>query len=521
MYNQSSNYKRLTCWTLILTLINFSSALFAGEKENHIIDKAVKAYGGDKLTQLQSLNLTDKMKHYSQWQSGHALQGSMITYLNEQQIELTTDLLNKRKVFKQATSRLVGSHGSNSPTVTHRVFADGKGYTVDHALQEYQPSKRVNYENTDLGIGQMMDLLIIRQLDQQRNNTQWTDIAYIQGEAHDVLAVNSDSKNKYWVYLNQQNGYLTRVLRKRGGQLHSYDFLNHLQTDGITWAKQLLVSTANKPIYHTDSRNISFNLAEEHHFEIPTNYQPRPKTQSVDVSQLTIRELAKGVYFVGQDWGYTLFIDAGEYYISAGAWGMDSESQTWKKGLELLRQKTGSDKPVGRHIVTHHHTDHMMGLTDILQQGADLVIHPADISSVVSYLQEHLPKPLSDDRFEPITENSSLAGGKVMLIDIPNSHANHNLVLYLPEHKILFTEDMFGSSFQNAFHSPSGWPSGDTYHRLEVLLKKTNQLGLEVEQYVSSHHARILSQAEIDNALLVSRPSREILLKRLFSNHTG
>lgn len=520
MHIQSSNYKRWTCGTLILMLIVFSSTLFAGEKENHIIDKSVKAYGGDKLTQLQSLTLTDKMQHYSQWQSGHALQGPMITYLSEHQIELTTDLLNKRKVFKQASSRLVGSHGNDSPTVTHRVFADGEGYTIDHALREYQPSKRINYENTDLGNGQMVDPLLIRQLDQERNNSQWTDIAYIQGEAHDVLAVNSNTKNEYWVYLNQKNGFLTRVLRKRGGQLHSYDFLNHRQTDNIVWAKQLLVSTANKPIYHTDSRKISFNSAKAHHFDIPKSYQPRPKTHAVDVSQLTIRELAKGVYFVGQDWGYTIFIDTGEYYISAGAWGMDNESQTWKKGLELLKQKTGSDKPVGRHIVTHHHTDHMMGLTDILQQGANLVIHPADISSVVTYLKKHLPKPVSDDRFIPITENNNLADGKVMLIDVPNSHANHNLVLYLPEHKILFTEDMFGSSFQNAFHSPSGWPSGDTYHRLEVLLNKINKMGLEVEQYVSSHHARILSQAEIDKALLVSRPSREILLKRLFSYHT-
>ena len=462
------------------------------------------------------------MNHYSQWQSGHSLQGPMTTYLNEYQIELTVDLLNKRKVFKQATTRLVGSHGSNLPTVTHRVFADDKGYVIDHALQQYQPTKSINYDNTDMGNSQLLDPLIIRRLNEDRDTSQWTDIAYIQGEAHDVLTVNPGSEKEYIVYLNQKSGYLARVLRKRGRQLYSYDFLEHHQIQGITWAKQLLVSTANQPVYHTDSRKISFNSvednsAEDSQFNIPSGYKQRPKTQAVDVSKLTFRQLARDVYFVGQDWAYTLFIDAGEYYISAGSWQVDNKSQAWQKGLALLRQKTGSDKPVGQHIVTHHHNDHMMGLSDVLKQGANLVIHPADIASVLSFLREHLPKPLPDDRFVAVTEGDNLANGKVMLIDVPNSHANHNLVIYLPEHKLLFTEDMFGSSFQTAFHSPSSWPDLDTYHRLDVLMKKISQLELEVDQYVSSHHARILNQAEIDKALTISRPSKETLLKRLFT----
>ncbi|TQV89548.1 MBL fold metallo-hydrolase [Aliikangiella coralliicola] len=512
MRNQNSYLKRLTLGALIMVLTNFNSALLAGDRENRIINKAVEAYGGDRLTQLQSLSLTDKINHYSQWQSGHSLQGPMITYLSEYRIELTVDLINKRKVFKQATARLVGSSGSNVPTVTHRVFTGGKGYAVDHALLQYQPAKNINYGNTDMGNSQLLDPLIIRQLSQDRSNSEWTDIAYIQGEAHDVLSVNSGTDNEYVVYLNQKNGYLTRLLRKRGPQFRSYDFLEHRQTQGITWAKQLLVSTAKKPIYHTDSRKIRFNSAEDRQFNLPSGYKLRPKTQAVDVSQLTFRQLAKGVYFVGQDWAYTLFIDAGEYYISAGAWGMDSKSHIWQKGLDLLRQKTGSDKPVGQHIVTHHHHDHMMGLSDVLKQGVNLVIHPSDIPSV----QQHLPKPLADDRFVPIAEKSYLADGKVMLIDVPNSHANHNLAIYLPEHKLLFTEDMFGSSFQKAFHSRSSWPSSDTYHRLDVLTNKLNQLELEVDQYVSSHHARILNQDEIDEALKISRPSKETLLKRLF-----
>ena len=504
---------RLKLSVLVIGLAQFSPVASAGEKENSIINRAIEAYGGSNLLQLQSVQLTDDMEHFSPWQSGHSGQGFMIMYLTKYQIELTIDLLNKRKVFKQATTRLVGGHGTDTPTLAHRIFVEGKGYDVDHGLQQYQSLKSIDYNNVDMGNGQLLDPLIIRRLDEERNNSRWTDTAYIQGEAHYVLTVDAGTKEEYVLYLNQNSGYLTRMLKKRGKQLRSYDFLDHRKSQGIVWAKQLFVSTEEQPLYHTDAREIRFNRAKNEQFTIPSGYKQRPKTQAVDVSRLTIRQLAKDVYFVGQGWGYTLFIDAGEYYISAGSWQMDRGSQAWQKGLDLLRQTTGSDKPVGQHIVTHHHNDHMMGLGDVVKEGADLVLHPKDVAAV----KKHLQQPLADSRFVPITETSYLAGGRVMLFDVPNSHASHNLVLYLPEHKLLFTEDMFGSGFQTEFHSPNGWPSIDAYHRLDVLTNEIDRLELEVEQYVSSHHARILDQTEIDRALTMSRPSRGELMKRLFA----
>jgi len=496
-------------------LIQFSPYLVAGEKENSIINKAVKAYGGEKLRQLQSLKYTDNLEHFFQMQSGHSAQGAMTMHFSNYQIEINLDLVNKRKEFKQATTRLIGNHGRENLTTTHRVFVEDKGFIVDHCLKQYQFVPWVNFNNADAGYSQMLDPLIIKQLDQDRDKSRLNDKAYIQGQAHDVLTINEGKKQEYTLYLNQGNGHLSRMIKMRGEQLRSYDFLQHEQAQGITWAKQMFVSTAEQPIYHTDSRQLSFNSLKKSDFNTPTGYQLVKQAQAVDVSKLTIRQLAKDVYFVGKGWGYTLFIDAGEHYISVGAWGEMDNSNAWQQGLDLLRQTTGNNKPVAQHVVTHHHTDHMSALKDIVKLGANLVIHPSSIAGV----KKHLKQPLVNDRLLPIEDTGYLANGKVMIFDVPISHASHNLVVYLPEQKLLFTEDMFGSSYQTELESPNNWPSKDSYQRLEVLTDKVKQLNLEVEQYVSSHHGRVLTQADIDKALKLSCPANDELTKRLYGYH--
>ena len=511
MSHKKTSAKLLNRGALVLLLLNFSPILFAGEKENSIINKAVEAYGGDKLMTLQSLQLTDNMNHYSSWQSGHSSQGPMVMYLNKYQIELTIDLLNKKKAFKEVTTRLIGGHSTDTPAVAHRIFTEGKGYEIDHALKKYQHAKYLNYDNVDSGNSQLLDPIIIRQLDKERDHVQWFDTANIQGQAHDVLKVGAGTKQEYTVYINQKSGYLTRMLKTQGQEIRSYDFINHRQSQGITWAKELFVSTADQVISHTDSRKFSFNSAQSHQFNISSGYDLQTKKQYFDVTKLTIRQVAKDVYFVGKGWGYTLFVDAGDHYISVGAWGEVDDSPAWQQGVDLLRKTTGNNKPVTQHVVSHHHTDHMSGLRNIVKKGINLIIHPADITAVNEYLKQ----PLAENRFVPIEKTSYLADGKVMLFDVPNGHASHNLVVYLPEHKLLITEDMFGSSYKTELESPLSWPNVDVYYRLELLTDAINQLNLDVEQYLSTHHGRILNQAEINKALMLSRPSKEELIQRL------
>jgi len=497
---------------LLLVSLQFSPSLYAGEKENRIINKAINAYGGDKLLQLKNLTYQDEINHFFDMQSGHTLQGPMSLHLNHYQIEVNIDLDNKRKAFRRASTRLVGNHGHENLTTTHHIFKEGKGFKLDHCQQTYIQADNINFANADLGFSQMLDPMIIKQLANDRENSQWIDTAYIQGNAHDVLTVNAGAPDEYTVYVNQTNGHLSRMLQKRGQQTRTYDFLDHQQTNGILWAKQLVVSANLQPIHHSTKRKLNVNNLDGTQFSIPSDYLLTNLAPMLDVSKPLINEIAKGVYFIGQGWGYSLFIDIGGYYVTAGAWHEHGAALNWQETLQLLREITQNKKPVAKHIVTHHHTDHMAGLNEIVEHGANLVLHPSEIPAV----QEFLSQKIKDDRFEPIKTTRYLADGKIMLFDVPTSHASHNLAIYLPEHKTLFTEDIFGSSYESALDPINSWPNLDAYQRLKKLNARINELDLTVEHYVSSHHRRILTQADIDRALSTSCPTPQERKQRLF-----
>ena len=453
----------------LLTLMTFASAVNADEKAEKIIDNAVKAYGGDSLLQLQQLTLQDTLNQFGQGQSNEAKLGAFMPTLDQHKIEISIDFANSTKEFKRSVEKLVGNHDKSNMIAEHHLFIEAQGYRVDHCQQQYQPLSWINFDNADLGISQWLDPLIIKKLHHEKSASQWVDTVYIQGQAHDVIVVHKGKKQEYTLYLNQGSGLLSRMLQKRGTKTRQYDFLTHQQLRGITWSTQLYVSTDNKPLYHTVSRKLTINKALDKQTAIPKGYTLNSPDNMINVSAPSFRQLADNVYFVGQDWGYTLFVDVGEYFISAGAWGHQDNDPAWQNALTLLRQKTGNDKSVKQHIVTHHHTDHMSGLATIAAQGANFIIHPDNIDAV----QKHLTTPLPSHRFVPIATTTMLANDQVMLFDLPNSHANHNLMVYLPEHKILFTEDIFGSSFETALDPINSWPNLDAFERQKRVRHET------------------------------------------------
>lgn len=513
-------FKQLIQQGLAGILLLTSTSGWAGQVEKGIIEQSIKAYGGAKLLELESLTYRDTIKHFFAMQSGHQLQGAMTSHLSQYQIESKIDFVNQQAELKQLAERLVGNHGKANVTSVHRMFTKGQGYSIDQCSQEFKKINSVEFDNVDLGFNQLLDTLVIKHLAENAEHAKLIETANIQGQQHHVLTINPTHKQERILYLNAETGLLTRMVKKQDDQLRHYDFLNHIDNQGLKWAQQVYVSTGQQPLFLVTSREVLVNQPTP--IKLSTALKKKPEQKAVDVANMTIEKLADGVYFVGQGWGYSLFIDLGEHYISVGAWHYEDHGEPYQNSLALLHQTIGQKKPVIQHIVTHHHTDHMAGLPSIVKSGTKLIVHAPDVNAVKAHLRQSSMQELNTNQFIPITlnENSTtyLANNKIMLFDLPTSHASHNLIVYLPEHNILFSEDIFGSSYQDSFDSPNSWPALDTYARLKKLNQKLHELGLSVEQYVSSHHKRILAQSEIEHALTLSCPNKGQLKKLLFSS---
>ncbi|WP_417690258.1 DUF885 family protein [Pseudidiomarina sp.] len=479
----------------VTELIEFAQA---DGRVKDAIDKTVEAYGGEALLQLKSLTLLDHSQQFSRGQSSNVWQGPAVTYLNEVDTTFTIDFERQHKEFKQMTRPIVGSHHAPQPSITHHLFVDNQGYVVDHAQASYRPVQSLRFDTVGASYEAFSDLLIVRNMLTNPVKASWKDIAYIENQAHDVITFQPDAGAEYTVYLNQKTGFIRRLTRMQQDERYTYDFLEHTKQNGIVYAQKLMVSHATAPVYVTQQRTVRYNSVTPESIKLPKDVTLAPAPQFVDASSLSFRELAPGVYFVGQDWSYTLFIDDGDGFISAGAWQVDAESREWQKAYELLVQSTGKELPVKQHIVTHHHHDHLHGVPDIIAQGATLIAPAKTVDAIYDYLAN---ASASAPTILPVADHRLIGTRRVLLLDVPTSHASHNLAVYLPDAKLLFTEDVFGSSLQQGFHSPSRWPENDTYVRLERLLQKVQAMRFEVEQYVSSHHMRVLSPAEIQQAL--------------------
>ncbi|MEL7478531.1 MAG: MBL fold metallo-hydrolase [Pseudomonadota bacterium] len=498
--------------TFTALLLMSSAQVTAHTSVDEIINKSATAYGAEQLSSLQKVQFYDELYQYEQAQTGIASEGSHGIQLSQFTQQLSIDFKLQAKVFKRAETRLIGNHGNENMVVLERRFHDSKGYLVDHCQARYREVDGLKWHNVDFGLASSIDTLVIKRLINNKSQLSLKNSVYIQGVKHEVIELTQNGTNNM-LYINTQTGLLTRLIKTRGERSIHYDFLAHKKAKGISWASEVLVSHDSKPASHIVNRQLKSHFDQSVFAGITAGYEKFQQEAYLDFPTPAVNELVKGVYLVGQGWGFSLFVDNGDHYISVGAWQMPNDTFGWQQRLALLQKTTGSNKPVKGFVVTHHHDDHLMGLNEVVKQGAALYVLPEHEPAVRASISE----PLADTQLKLISHASKLGDGKIRLLDVPSSHAAHNLVVYLPEHQILFAEDMFGSSFAKGFDLPNSWPMRDVYARTSKLNQTIQQANINVQTYVSSHHGRVFSQQDFNDMLQLRCPSNNELQNRLFS----
>ncbi len=461
--------------TLVITAYCLSVSHLASAKNNkiEIIDKVVSAYGGKSFLQLKSLNIKDAYKSFRYGQSESPTAVDMVSYRSDSSI----DFIGKRKNFKWIRGDKDGF------SIQHQVFDGKSGYQLNHDLKTLSINPNLGYAGADRRHFYYSDIALAVLLNK--------NIADAKVIAEDVtfdatlvrILLTMQGYEELTLYINKKTGLIVKMSKAdwQPGKWFVYNYFAVKQQQGISFASSTYVTRGGQPYMVSTARELIVNPDLRQAFDLPKNYQDSAETLAF--TEMMTKRLSDNIYLAGQDWGFSVFLDVGEYFIGTGGY------EDLKQRFAAVQELAGKNKPLKYQVVSHHHIDHLEGMKEANELGVNFI----SVKEHQARIKELAYADIASARFEVVEGKASFADGALQVFDFANGHATHNLVSYFPEAKLLFTADMFFS--RKVRGSPTG---GET---LKLLSKRLLAEKYDVELFAAAHSGRVLTAKDFNYAL--------------------
>lgn len=449
----------------VIMAIAATTGAFAGERENLLIDKIVAAYGGDALVAMKTLKIETEYKTPNIGQSA----SPDLLDLGVLKDRVVIDFENMR------VSEVSWTMTSNGPRLGERYNNGETGHSINFFRGTHVDREDYTFDRVAGGSMRMLDAAIVRVLNQARDKTVFAGTASVKGRRHYQLTFPMPATSDLTIFVDTETNLLSKMTRPGG---LSYVYSQHKIMEGVTYASSADFFIDGQPNMISVSRGLTINPNVAGEFEMPEGIVTIPGGM-LDTSELMAKEIASGVYLAGQRAGFSIFVDAGDYFIAAGGYPQIT------KRFEAVKGLAGVDKPLKFQVVTHHHSDHLAGLDEIMHLGADLVV----VESHVGAVRAALKTEVEDNRIVLVAGEKSLAGGKVQVFDIATSHSDQFLVFYVPEAKILFSADHFSTQVKNA-------PPGPSFGAV-TFLQALEKLDLDIDYLYDAHTSHVFTMQDL------------------------
>lgn len=458
---------------LILALATLPASAHAGEKEDALIDRVVSAYGGPSLLSLDSLRVSDKYIGFRYGQSHDPAEVDKVDYHSV----VTVDLRERRKDFRWVRGNDDGF------STQHQLFDGSTGYRIDHTERTISEDAALTFSSVDRRHLYFLDTALAILLNNARDSAQYDGDALLYNKSHSTLSFQAQGHPKMTLFVDPDTGRISKMRRPhwRVGQSFDYHYSEWARHQGVPYAKSFYVTRGGDPFYVSVSRQVDWRSNLVAAFEKPEGYGKAGA--GLDFTEMQFKQLGENLYLTGQDWGFSIFYDAGEYFIASGGYAGLSER------FATVKARTGLDKPLKYQIMSHHHIDHLGGTNDVLALGANFVTIAAHVESIRNMTETEIP----DKRFVLIEGAGNLADGNVQILDFANGHSSHNLVSYFPESNTVFTADLFLS------READGAPNGQ--QGLKDFAEMLNTAGVDARQFAAAHSARVLTAADLNASI--------------------
>jgi glyoxylase-like metal-dependent hydrolase (beta-lactamase superfamily II) len=289
------------------------------------------------------------------------------------------------------------------------------------------------------------------------------------------------------LYFDKETHLLSRSERVLPpfGQIE-YRFADYEIIEGIPFSKSFKLYANGEVNMHIDNTSTRVNQSIEQYAKLPEELNLVEAAPPAS-SEVAVQEIEEGVFLVGANNTYAMFVEMDDYVIAIG--GTAGIPERISAFREVVK-----DKPIKFGVMTHHHDDHVLGIpayeaeeiTVLTVKEHESVMRAAASDADTLKLQFVDEKYVFDD-----------GSRKLEIIDFgPTPHSKHILMAWLPEQGILFEADHFPNPANGQMP-----PAQAVTKRLAEVIKAR---GLDVRTIVGAHSPRIASIDDLNQSLALS-----------------
>lgn len=444
------------------------------EKAQSIIDAAVEAYGGaDTLSNMNTVIIQNEAitwavdqsrKAEPPWDQNPASGISAIDFEND--------------VFVTRNHGTGGGFEFDGATVINGDESYQFNYRAGTIARIAEP----DFDTASGPFFRVTPAFLVRNVNERSQNAYYLGDVTVDDKDYEVVGFSMAVGPAISLYFDKDDHLLRRSERVFAGVgLVEYRFTDYESVAGIPFNRNFELYLNGDPNMQRTNVKTQVNVPLGDLTAADKTLEPIPE---VTPDPLTRQEVADGVYLIGGSGTYAMFVDMGDHIVAAGGTAGIPER------IQSLREVVG-DKPIRYGVMTHHHFDHVMGVSSYEAEGATLVSSAA---------HEKIVRRAADNgdelKLETVTDRMVLESDsrRIEIIDIgPTAHTEHLLVAYLPEEGILFEADHFAM--------PRSGPVPPAVSSTRTFAAALQQLDIEPQKILSAHSPKPGTMQDLRAAL--------------------
>lgn len=433
-------------------------------KTREIIDLAYEAHGGEgNLDNLRTVIIEQSQTGYSNDQS----RGTEPPWDRTHEEGFNAIDLDDR-TFARRLSGVGGAFEFDTGTV---INGDDSAQ-IDYRAGTVAPLAEPDFDAAAAATVRVTPPLLVRELKNRASNAYYLGETTIGDIELQIVGFSMTTGPAITLYFDKRTHMLYRSERVfAGAGMVEYEFLDYENIDGIPFNRKFRLYLEGDPNLERDILSVRVNESIGEYLQIGTRLE-RIAAQEPD--EFSRQEITDGVWLIGGGGTYAMFVDMGDYIFAAGG------TRGIAERIDSLREVVG-DKPIRYGMLTHHHYDHVMGVTDYEEEGATVIAAAA---------HEKIAREAAQNGDElnvmTISDDYTLSAGErtIRIMDIgPTAHTNHLLIAYLPNEKILFEGDHFAM--------PRSGPMPPAVTSTRSFAEALAEQDIEVNKFLSAHSPRV------------------------------